>query len=72
MTGGVAASLCGRPASIALAKTVLHVKGVPPLSLTRACPLADHTGLDVSDSVKAELLALRPQNFTGRCFVQKR
>ena len=30
------------------------------------------SGLNVSDSVKAELLALRPQNFTGKCFVQKR
>jgi hypothetical protein len=28
-------------------------------------------GLDVPDSVKAELLVITPQTYTGRCFVPK-
>ena len=31
-----------------------------------------HAGLKVNQSVKDELLALRPQTFTGGVFVQKR
>jgi hypothetical protein len=50
--------------------TAADVLGTPPLTLGRC--RRQRAGLKVSDSVKAELLALRPQNFTGRCFVQKR